>query len=107
MSEVDVIGKAQPYQQILEKNLWNDIVKKFIVQSRPVSSKILPPRIISTSTLPIRVTEPFSMVINDKHAAEIASWVDRKNEAYSVKGTDEIFGGYNPVGWDKLAGGRH
>ncbi|RIB21000.1 hypothetical protein C2G38_2079435, partial [Gigaspora rosea] len=87
-----------------------------------------------------RNTEPFSTVINEAHAAEIASWVDKKENTYSltnipyefklllrgtrdgftadsfwklrdkqrqlivvmkVKGTDEILGGYNPIGWDK------
>ncbi|RIB22131.1 hypothetical protein C2G38_1028693 [Gigaspora rosea] len=140
MSGVDIIDNVQPYQQILEKNLWNDIVKKLAIPNRPVSSIILPPRIISTPTLPTRVTEPFSMVISDEHAAKIASWIDRKDYSYSVtnnpyefelllrgtrdgftkdsfwnlcdkrthlvviikvKGTNEILGGYNPVGWDK------
>ncbi|RIB28830.1 hypothetical protein C2G38_2028228 [Gigaspora rosea] len=153
MSGVDIIDNVQPYQQILEKNLWNDIMKKLVTQSLSVSSIILPPRIISAPTLPTRVIstpilptrvkDPFSMVISDEHSAEIASWVDRKDHAYSVtnnpykfklllrgtrdgfakdsfwnlcnkqthlivvikvKGTDEILGGYNPVGWNKLAG---
>ncbi|RIB06237.1 hypothetical protein C2G38_2217641 [Gigaspora rosea] len=60
MYGVDIIDNVQPYQQILEKNLLNDIVKKFIVQ------------------------KSFSMIISDEHAAKIALCVDRKDDAYSV-----------------------
>ncbi|RIB29207.1 hypothetical protein C2G38_2057249, partial [Gigaspora rosea] len=108
--------------------------------NRQVSSIILPPRKILTPILPVRNTDSFSTVINEAHAAEIASWVDKKENTYSltnnpyefklllrgtrygftkdsfwnlcdkqthlvvvmkVKGTDEILGGYNPIGWDK------
>ncbi|RIB20993.1 hypothetical protein C2G38_2079426, partial [Gigaspora rosea] len=110
-----------------------------ISPNRQITSTILPPRKILRPTLPTRNTEPFSTVINESHAAEIASWVDKKENTYSltnspyefklllrgtrdgftsdsfwnlcdkqthlvvvmkVKGTDEILGGYNPVGWD-------
>ncbi|RIB28890.1 hypothetical protein C2G38_2028210 [Gigaspora rosea] len=134
-----ISNSVQQYQQIFEKSLWKDIIKKFMT-NQPISSKILPPRIILTPKLPSRNTEPFSTVINEEHAAEIASWVDKKANKYSitdnpyefklflrgtrdgftpnsfwklcdkkthlvvvikVKGTDEILGGYNPIGWDK------
>ncbi|RIB01847.1 hypothetical protein C2G38_2229482 [Gigaspora rosea] len=45
----------------------------------------------------------FSTVINEVHAAEIASWVYRKETSYlttnnhTSKDTDEILGGYNPI----------
>ncbi|RIB29212.1 hypothetical protein C2G38_2057267, partial [Gigaspora rosea] len=135
MSSDEVIDNVQPYQQILEKNLWNDITRKFMSPNRQVSSTILPPRNFLKPTLPTR-----SAVINEAHAAEIASWIDKKENRYflknnpyefklllrgtsdgftadsfwklcdkqthlvvvmKVKGTDEILGGYNPVGWDK------
>ncbi|RIB28887.1 hypothetical protein C2G38_1336408 [Gigaspora rosea] len=142
MSNDDINNNVQPYQQILEKDLWDDITKKLMSADRQVSSKILPPRVILAPLLPIRNTEP---VINGVHAAEIASWVDKKADTYSVtdnpyefklllrgtrdgftkdsfwrlcdkqthlvvvmkvKGTDEILGGYNPIGWDKPIGYR-
>ncbi|RIB13858.1 hypothetical protein C2G38_2097366, partial [Gigaspora rosea] len=110
--------------------------------NRQVSSTILPPRKILTTTLLTRNTEPFSIVINEAHVAEIASWIDKKENTYSlinnpyefklllrgtrdgftansfwnlcdkqthllvimkVKGTNEILGGNNPIGWDKPA----
>ncbi|RIB29202.1 hypothetical protein C2G38_2057235, partial [Gigaspora rosea] len=107
--------------------------------NRQVLSTILPPRKILRPTLPTRNTVPFSTVINEAHAGEIASWIDKKENTYSltnnryefklllrgtrdgftadsfwklcdkqiqlvvvmkVKGTDEILGGYNPIGWN-------
>ncbi|RIB12032.1 hypothetical protein C2G38_56211 [Gigaspora rosea] len=139
----DIIDNVQPYHQVLEKNLWKDITNKLISPNRQVSSIILPPRMILTPKLPSRNTEPFSTVINEAHASEIASWVNKKENIYSVmdnpyefklllrgtrdgftadsfwklcnkqkhlvvvikvKGTDEILGGYNPIGWDNLTG---
>ncbi|CAG8684824.1 13345_t:CDS:2, partial [Acaulospora colombiana] len=59
--------------------------------------------------LPKRL-EPFSTIINDEHAAEISSWIDRKETPYSsssipydfelVEGSEEILGGYNPLTWN-------
>ncbi|RIB08103.1 hypothetical protein C2G38_2045445 [Gigaspora rosea] len=84
MTNDDIVDIVNPYHQILEKNLWDDILKRFLTPNRQISSIILPPRVILTFKLPSRVTEPFSTVINEMHAAEIASWVDKKAEAYSV-----------------------
>ncbi|RIB17216.1 hypothetical protein C2G38_1450597 [Gigaspora rosea] len=136
----DLYEYFQPYQQILEKSLWKDLVKKHTAPNKPISSVILPPRMILKTVLPHRSTEPFSNVINEAHTAEIASWIDRNSDMYSisnipyefklllrgsrdgfthesfwnlcdkqenlvivikVKDTDEILGGYNPIGWDK------
>ncbi|RIB09957.1 hypothetical protein C2G38_227835 [Gigaspora rosea] len=76
---IDIVS---PYLQILEK-------KKRI--SGMMCSKDFLRQIGNTSTssdltpkLPSRVTKPLSTVINETHAAEIASWVDKKAEAYSV-----------------------
>ncbi|RIB00432.1 hypothetical protein C2G38_2234326, partial [Gigaspora rosea] len=148
MSAEDIIDNVRPYQQILEKDLWDDIAIKLILwddisiklmlPSRQVDSIILPPRIILPPKLPTRMTESFSLIINESHATEIASWVDRKDNTYpiinnpyefkllfrgtrdgftadsfwklcdkqthlvivmKVKDTDEILGGYNPIGW--------
>ncbi|RIB24778.1 hypothetical protein C2G38_610332 [Gigaspora rosea] len=139
LSVDDIIDKVKPYKKILEENLWEDLMQRFLTPNRPVSSTILPLR-ISSPVLPPRTTGPFSTVISETHAAEIASWVDKKTETYSIinnpyefkllirgtrdgftpesfwklcdkqtntvvvmkiKGTDEIFGGYNPIEWDK------
>ena len=85
ISNNDIFDKVRPYKNILEENLWDDILQKLIVPDRQILSTILPPRKILTPTLPSRVTEPFpSTVINEAHAAEIASWIDKKTESYSV-----------------------
>ncbi|RIB12957.1 hypothetical protein C2G38_2041393 [Gigaspora rosea] len=136
----DIYDHVHPYKKILEKTLWKDVKMRLISPNKPVSSKILPSRIILTKKLPTRTTEPFSTVINEIHAAEIASWIDKRADKYStennpyefklllrgskdgftretfwnlcdkqtnvivvmkVKGTDEILGGYNPIGWEK------
>src|SRR5260363_6526 len=125
---------------MLDDNLWDDIFKKHLSPSKQISSVILPPRVVLTQNLPPRTTEPFSTIINEAHAAEITSWIDKKADAYSainnpyefklllrgtregftpasfwnlcdkqtnvvvvvkIKGTDEILGGYNPIGWAK------
>ncbi|RIB17873.1 hypothetical protein C2G38_2186190 [Gigaspora rosea] len=60
-----------PYSQIIDKNIWNDLIKKFMTSNYnyQISSTILPLRIISEIVLP----EPFSTIINEEYAAEIAS----------------------------------
>ncbi|RIB10117.1 hypothetical protein C2G38_2265583 [Gigaspora rosea] len=145
MSSDDIYGHIQPYKKILEKNLWDDLVKRHMLSNRPISSVVPSSRVILTQELPHRSKKPFSNVINEDHAAEIASWIDKKTDTYSmtnnpyefklllrgsrdgftrdsfwnlcnkqknlvivikVKDTDEILGGYNPVGWDKAFIGR-
>ncbi|RIB21814.1 hypothetical protein C2G38_2034071 [Gigaspora rosea] len=140
ISGSDVIDHLQPYQQIFDKNLWDDIIKRFLSSDRPVLSVILPPRVVLKQAFPPRTNEPFSMIINEAHAAEITSWIDKKADVYSainspyefklllrgtrdgftpasfwnlcdkqtnlvvvakIKGTEEILGGYNPIGWDE------
>ncbi|RIB24388.1 hypothetical protein C2G38_2031931 [Gigaspora rosea] len=81
----DIVGKIEPYQAILERDLWKDIMKRITNPNREISSKILPPRIILKPTLPTRAMESFSTVINEEHAAEIASWIDKKAIPYSIK----------------------
>ncbi|RIB17256.1 hypothetical protein C2G38_2142680 [Gigaspora rosea] len=139
MSANDIANNVKPYKQILDEDLWNDISKKFEHPDNQISSIVLPPRII---LVPIRAINQFSKVINEEDAAEIASWIDLKNNPYSVEnnpyefnlllrgsrdgftskafwklcngeenlvvvikveGTDEILGGYNPIGWIKPA----
>ncbi|RIB21825.1 hypothetical protein C2G38_1058394 [Gigaspora rosea] len=140
ISSDDVIDQLLPYRRMLDDNLWDDIFKKHLSPSKQVSSVILPPRIVLTQNLPPRTSKPFSKIINEAHAAEITSWIDKKADSYSainypyefkfllrgtrdgftpasfwnlcdkqtnvvvvakIKGTDEILGEYNPIGWDK------
>ncbi|RIB08444.1 hypothetical protein C2G38_349086 [Gigaspora rosea] len=136
----DIYEYVHPYKQILEKVHWKDVKMRLISPNKSISSKILPPRTILTQKLPTRITVPFSKVINEVHAAEIATWIDKREDKYSaennpyefklllrgsrdgftndtfwnlcnkqtnvivvmkVKCTDEILGGYNPIGWEK------
>ncbi|RIB26222.1 hypothetical protein C2G38_304893 [Gigaspora rosea] len=83
MSGDDIINNVQPYQQIFEKKLWKDIMKKYMA-NEPISSTVLPPRIILKPALPTRIIETFSKVINETHAAQIASWIDKKDDTYLV-----------------------
>ncbi|RIB02017.1 hypothetical protein C2G38_2229078 [Gigaspora rosea] len=64
-------------------NLWDDGLKEFLCHIANIfnNTSILSDLI---SKLPLKATEPLSTVINEKYAAEIASWVDKKAEAYSV-----------------------
>jgi len=54
MSADDIIDSVRTYQQILEKDLWEDILTKFMSSNRPIKSVILPPRLILTQSLPSR-----------------------------------------------------
>ncbi|RIB25105.1 hypothetical protein C2G38_540578 [Gigaspora rosea] len=73
-----------PYHQILEKNLWKDLINRSMAPNKPITSIILPPRVILTSELPHRSDIPFSNIIKEEHAAEIASWIDKNANAYSI-----------------------
>ncbi|RIB04681.1 hypothetical protein C2G38_2221684 [Gigaspora rosea] len=79
MSNDVIVEKVKPYKYILEESLWDDIFVKFITPNKQILSTILPPRMKPTFD-PL-----FSKVINENHAAEIASWIDKKTEMYSAK----------------------
>ncbi|RIB24467.1 hypothetical protein C2G38_668602 [Gigaspora rosea] len=49
MSGDDIIDNVEPYHKILDKNLWDDIMKRAVNPNRPVSSIIHPPRIFNTT----------------------------------------------------------
>ncbi|RIB18240.1 hypothetical protein C2G38_2142209 [Gigaspora rosea] len=85
MSSDDVANYVLPYFQVLEKQLFKDLTKSHLSSKYKVTSTILPPRIILKTELPTRSTEPFSTVINEEHAAEIASWIDRNNTTYNIR----------------------
>ncbi|RIB24382.1 hypothetical protein C2G38_2031926 [Gigaspora rosea] len=76
----DIVDNIEPYQTIIGRDLWKDIMKRITNPNREISSIILPPRM-----------EPFSAVINEEHAAEIASWIDKKAKPYSIKNNPYSF----------------
>ncbi|RIB11140.1 hypothetical protein C2G38_131274 [Gigaspora rosea] len=54
ISGYDIVDYVQPYHQILDRNLWDDIMKRAVNPNRQISSIILPPRTKLTATLPTR-----------------------------------------------------
>ncbi|RIB22474.1 hypothetical protein C2G38_2173856 [Gigaspora rosea] len=112
----DIVDNVQPYQPILEKNLWKDIMKRIADPNRPISSIVLPPRIIltpideKTTTYYSTRNNPYKFRLllrgsRDGFTADIFwNLCDKKENVVliiKVKGTDEILGGYNPIGWEK------
>ncbi|RHZ72482.1 hypothetical protein Glove_242g35 [Diversispora epigaea] len=82
ISNEDIWNNVEPYKKILDKQLWKDIIQHFMSPNQPKKSIILPARTILIPELPARSKEPFSTIISDDHAAEISSWIDRKNTTY-------------------------
>ncbi|RHZ58571.1 hypothetical protein Glove_372g38 [Diversispora epigaea] len=91
ISNSDVMDKIKPYKKILDEQLWDDSKQQLILPDRPVLSIILPPRVHIAQELPPRinfqekqtsVNEPFSTIINEKHAAIISSWINYKPKDY-------------------------
>ncbi|RHZ89514.1 hypothetical protein Glove_13g14 [Diversispora epigaea] len=148
ISNKNIMEKVYPYQQILNKKLMTDILKYSMDLNEPMTSTILPPRKIVTTQLPNRgnTFQITSLIITNEHAANIASWIDKKEVTYDVnnnpyefnlilrgsrdgfepkvfwnlcdqktnlavvvkvKDTDEILGGYNPIGWNSNLYGQY
>ncbi|RIB05363.1 hypothetical protein C2G38_2253853 [Gigaspora rosea] len=83
----DILEKIQPYQNILEKNLWVDILTKYLAPDKPITSLILTPRKKATVQLPPRkesIIMQSSSIITLEHAAEISSWIDRRSTIYNT-----------------------
>ncbi|RHZ82330.1 hypothetical protein Glove_109g7 [Diversispora epigaea] len=94
------------------------LIRYFHISEKDVREKLKPyreiiARIISNPELSQRINKPISTIINEQQVAEISSWIDRKSlvnvpkklqlilrGSEDVAGTDEIFGGYNPLTWD-------
>ncbi|RHZ46442.1 hypothetical protein Glove_621g48 [Diversispora epigaea] len=53
-------------------------------QNKPVSSLVLPTRIIPNPLFPSRLDELFSTIINKEHVAQLSSWIDQKSTIYSL-----------------------
>ncbi|RHZ48318.1 hypothetical protein Glove_553g47 [Diversispora epigaea] len=141
ISNETILEKLFPFQQLLDKTLWFNILKYSMAPDKPITSTILPPRKKVTNQLPNRgyTFQITSSIISNEHVAEITSWIDKKEVTYDVnnnpyefnlilrgsrdgfgrdvfwnlcnqktnlvvvmkvKDTDEILGGYNPIGWN-------
>ncbi|RHZ85910.1 hypothetical protein Glove_58g74 [Diversispora epigaea] len=95
ISSEDIWEKVKPYKKILEEQLWDDIIQHSMSPNKPITSLVLPARIISNSKLPSRtiptpelpsrVNERFSTIINKEHVAELSSWIDKKSTTYSLE----------------------
>ncbi|RHZ70613.1 hypothetical protein Glove_269g31 [Diversispora epigaea] len=79
MSGKDIIHKIKPYMEIFNKQLLDDLLQHLIIPNEPVKSTILPARMTLILELPSRTQEKFSNIITNEHAAEISSWIDRKD----------------------------
>ncbi|RHZ81867.1 hypothetical protein Glove_117g200 [Diversispora epigaea] len=140
-SNENIMEKLFPFQRILDNTLWADILKYSMTPNKPIISTILAPRRLVTTQLQNRgnTFQIISSIITNEHAAEIASWIDKKEVTYDVnnnpyefnlilrgsldgfekyvfwylcnqktnlvvvvkvKDTEEILGGYNPIGWN-------
>ncbi|RHZ77535.1 hypothetical protein Glove_177g146 [Diversispora epigaea] len=99
LSNIEVVDKIKPFKKIIDKQLWDDINQRLLIPDRPVGTTILPPRTILDRELPPRTEEPresfstiiseelaveesFSTIITENHAAEISTWIDRKEVTY-------------------------
>ncbi|RHZ73877.1 hypothetical protein Glove_228g48 [Diversispora epigaea] len=82
--EKDIWEKLKPYKKILGTQLWDDLNQRLIFPNQPVKSLVLPARIISNLELFQNINERISAIINEKHVAEISSWIDRKSTIYSL-----------------------
>ncbi|RIB22552.1 hypothetical protein C2G38_2173713 [Gigaspora rosea] len=128
----DVLKKIKPYHNILEKNIWDDILAKYLAPNVPIASLILPPRKKATVQLPSRkasIITPSSSIITLEHIAELSSWIDRRSKIYNtteipyefklllrgsrdgftvlkIDSTNEILGGYNLLIW-KVPNGKY
>ncbi|RHZ73791.1 hypothetical protein Glove_229g44 [Diversispora epigaea] len=101
ISEKDIWEKLKPYRKILVKSL------------------VLLARIVSNPELPQRVNEQISTIINEEHQMCHINFNGFQPQTFwdmcnghagtividKVAGTDEIFGGYNPLAWNNSVTG--
>ncbi|RIB22828.1 hypothetical protein C2G38_2172969 [Gigaspora rosea] len=83
----DILTKVKPYRRILGQDLWDDITAKFMTSDAVITSNILPARKKLSIQLPTRETSIESCIVNEEHAAEISSWIDRYSSPYDVTKT--------------------
>ncbi|RHZ81866.1 hypothetical protein Glove_117g201 [Diversispora epigaea] len=129
-SNEHVMKKIYPYRQILEKDLMSDILKYYISPKESISSTILPPRNIFQITSSIISNEHATEITSWIDKKEVAYKINNNPYEFNlilrgsrdgfekdvfwdlcdqktnivvvakVKDTDEIVGGYNPIGWN-------
>jgi hypothetical protein len=131
ISSEDYINKVKPYDEILSKELREDILKFHLVPGYKPALDILPRRFIDFA------------IINRKHITLISNWIDNKrdNTKYNkishkfnllyrasrdgnsatefhskcdnkgativvakIKNSEQIIGGYSPLHWDLIGG---
>ncbi|CAI2169746.1 16538_t:CDS:10 [Funneliformis geosporum] len=109
ISSKDFYSKVMPYESILPKMLYEDIMRYHMVPDCPRPSSLMPPRRGGFESNLLRM----------KHVALISSWIDRNdlNVFYNstcipyeygsptililkIHGTGQLIGGYNPISWD-------
>jgi hypothetical protein len=71
ISSADYLNKVKPYEEILPKELREGILKFHLVPGCKLTLNLLPRRSID------------SILINQKHAALFANWIDRRDEDIS------------------------
>jgi hypothetical protein len=136
ISTRDYFNKVKPYEEILSKELRDDILKSYMI---PEYKPIYTPR-----RLNIESTD--SIMINREHLTIFANWIDRKNEnakyindipykfsllyrasrdgntaaafhakcdnkgativVVKITNSEQIVGGYNPIFWSSNTGGK-
>ncbi|RHZ81870.1 hypothetical protein Glove_117g204 [Diversispora epigaea] len=129
-SNEHVVEKIYPYQQILSKKLMTDILKYYISPNQLISSTILPPRNIFQIPSSIISYEHATEIVSWIDKKEVTSEINKNPYDFNlilrgsrdgfgkdvfwnlcdqktnivvvtkVKDTDEIVGGYNPIGWN-------
>ncbi|CAG8536079.1 12157_t:CDS:2 [Acaulospora colombiana] len=131
MSPGQFYDKVLPYEKILPKTIFKELLQHFLIPDRPLNTIPLAPR--------------SSTIITSRHAALISSWIDHNSRVYEINenpyefklllrgsrdgfrakkfhelcedkqrtvcvirvhGTGEIIGGYNPTSWGKSGYGQ-
>ncbi|RIB27667.1 hypothetical protein C2G38_2159952 [Gigaspora rosea] len=99
----DVLKKIKPYRYILEENIWNDIIARFVDPEAPVTSLILPPRKKETVQLPSRKASIITPGSRDRFSGKdfhkLCDNIPGTVVIVKINSTDEILGGYNPLVW--------
>ncbi|RHZ67633.1 hypothetical protein Glove_300g33 [Diversispora epigaea] len=85
----DIWEKVKPYEKILEKQLWDDIIQCHMFPNKPVKSFVFPARNTLNPKLASRIISilefTFSTIINREHAAELLLWINQKSTTYFLE----------------------
>ncbi|RIB20912.1 hypothetical protein C2G38_2178139 [Gigaspora rosea] len=101
ISNDDAIDYLLLYRQLLDDNLWDDIIKNLLSPNRSVSSVINPPRadVYSATNNPYEFKLLFRGARDGFTPDSFWKLCDRQINVViaKIKGIDEILGGYNPI----------